>query len=89
SFARIHKANLVNFGILPLEFADKGDHDAIEQGSVISIDGIRELVESDAREIPATVDGKKIILILDISKRQRNVLLAGGLLNHTKQMVRE
>lgn len=89
SFARIHKANLVNFGILPLEFADKNDHAAIEQGSVISMEGVRRLVESGAREIPATVDGKKIMLILDVSDRQRNVLLAGGLLNHTKQMVQE
>ena len=46
SFARIHKANLVNFGILPLEFADPADYDSIEPGDLISLDGIREAIEA-------------------------------------------
>ena len=85
SFARIHKANLVNFGIPPLVFADSADYDAVEQGSNISIPGIRDAVTNGRSEIAATVDGEEIIVQLDVSDRQRRILLAGGILNLAKQ----
>ncbi len=85
SFARIHKANLVNFGILPLVFADAEDYESIEQGGRITITGIKEAVSSGAVEIPVRFDGKEIVTLLEVSDRQRRILLAGGILNLAKQ----
>jgi aconitate hydratase len=84
SFARIHKSNLSNFGILPLEFVNPADYDAIEQGNTITIPGIREAIESGATEIPIRVDGKEVMTRLNVSDRQRRILLAGGILNTAK-----
>lgn len=86
SFARIHKANLVNFGILPLEFADSAGYDAVGQGDVIRLSGVRELIEGGATTIPVQVGSNTFECILDISDRQREIILAGGLLNYTKMM---
>ncbi len=83
-FARIHKANLVNFGILPLIFKTPADYDLIKQGDTISIPHIRRLVEEGATEVPVSVNGKEIIALLDVSERQRRELLAGGTLNFVK-----
>lgn len=85
SFARIHKANLVNFGILPLTFKQPSDYDALVQGSQVSLSDIRLLVQDGAREIPVLANGKEIITILDVSDQQRLELLAGGTLNYVKQ----
>lgn len=85
SFARIHKANLVNFGIPPLVFADPGDYDSIEPGSAITIPGIREAVVNGESEIAVVVDGKEIAVRLEVSDRQRRILLAGGVLNLARQ----
>ncbi len=83
SFERIHKGNLVNFGIVPLVFAEESDYDNIEQGADFSISGLRDLVSS-ASSIPLTIGGKTIELLLELSARQREILLDGGLLNYTK-----
>jgi aconitate hydratase len=80
-FARIHKANLVNFGIVPLTFKDPGDYDLVKLGSPIAFPGIRRKIESGAVELSAETENGKIVLMLDISNRQRTVLLAGGILN--------
>lgn len=85
SFARIHKANLVNFGILPLIFKDPADIELFRQGDQISLPGVRQLVESGAVEIPVLVNGRQIITLLEVSDRQRQELLAGGTLNFVKQ----
>ena len=85
SFARIHKANLVNFGILPLVFKNPDDIDLFQQGDQVSFPGVRQLVESGAREIPVMVGGREIATVLEISDRQRQELLAGGTLNFVKQ----
>lgn len=84
SFARIHKANLVNFGILPLVFRDVSDYDSIALGDVVSFPDVRCLVECGAVEIPLVVDGKEIVTLLEISPRQRQELLAGGTLNFVR-----
>ncbi|MCL7475434.1 MAG: hypothetical protein M8352_05260, partial [ANME-2 cluster archaeon] len=86
SFARIHKANLINFGILPLEFANAAGYDAIEQGDVLRFSGVRELVKEGATSIPVQVGSNTFECTLDASDRQREILLAGGLLNYTKMM---
>jgi aconitate hydratase len=85
SFARIHKANLVNFGILPLTFKDPADYDLFKQGDMVTFSDVRRLVEQGAVEIPVLLNGKEIITILSVSDRQRLELLAGGTLNYVKQ----
>ena len=86
SFARIHRANLMNNGILPLEFTDEADYDALNQN-----DGL--VIENAPAQIAAAAEGKcvtvkcgarEIKLRLEITPRQRDILLAGGLLNYTK-----
>lgn len=81
SFARIHKANLVNFGIVPLTFKNQSDYERISQGGRMVIPGIRQLIADGATEISVMVDGQEIICLLDVSDRQRHELLAGGTLN--------
>jgi predicted aconitate hydratase len=85
SFARIHKANLINFGILPLTFKDPADYDRIGRGDRVAIKGVRALIVSGAREIPLQVDGREIMTLLDVSARDRQDLLAGGTLNYVKK----
>ena len=85
SFARIHKANLVNFGILPLTFKDPADYDAIKQGDRLTFGALRKLVESGASEVPVQVDGREIVTLLEVSERERQDLLAGGTLNYVKK----
>ncbi|QVW34284.1 aconitate hydratase [Geobacter sulfurreducens] len=85
SFARIHKANLVNFGILPLTFKNPADYDLLKQGDRLELPDVRRLVASGAVEIPVRVGGKEIVTLLDVSDRQRQELLAGGTLNYVKR----
>jgi aconitate hydratase len=86
SFARIHKANLVNFGILPLVFKAPGDYDLFDQGDAVSFPDIRRLVENGSTDIPLLLNGREIITSLDVSERQRKELLAGGTLNYVKNI---
>jgi aconitate hydratase len=88
SFARIHKANLVNFGIIPLTFADPADYERIENGDRVHAADIRGSI---ARNEPFTLinetKGTEIRAVYDLSERQRQTLLDGGLLNHVKKAV--
>ena len=81
SFARIHKSNLVNFGIVPLEFILPEDYDRIKQGDVLRMADLRSHVESGQTEIAVDAGDFVIRARLDISSRQRAILLAGGILN--------
>ena len=85
SFARIHKANLCNFGILPLTFKNPSDYDRLLQGAVIKIDAVRQRLERGDTEIPVHLDGDEIFALLEVSERQRASLLAGGELNRVRQ----
>lgn len=85
SFARIHKANLVNFGILPLVFKNPTDYDLFGLGDKISFSNLRQLLQNGATEIPVRLGGKEITLVLNVSERQRKELLAGGTLNYVKK----
>jgi aconitate hydratase len=84
SFARIHKSNLCNFGILPLTFKNPEDYNLLNKGTTVFFTEIRTRIERGDREIPVEVDGRMIMLILDISLRQRKHLLAGGTLNFVR-----
>jgi len=85
SFARIHLANLINFGILPLTFKNPADYDRLPQGERLRISNLRNLVESGATEIPVRFEGGEIATELKVSERERRELLAGGLLNYVKE----
>jgi aconitate hydratase len=85
SFARIHKSNLVNFGIVPLEFMNPGDYDQINQGDTIHIPEIRERIAQGDEVIPIVTDGREMKTRLLISERNRRILVAGGLLNQAKE----
>jgi aconitate hydratase len=85
SFARIHKSNLCNFGILPLTFKDPVDSEKLNKGSKLVFPDVRKRIERGDREIPVQVDGGTIIAILDVSDRQRKHLLAGGTINYVKE----
>lgn len=81
SFARIHKANLINFGILPLTFVNAEDYDKVQQGSEMVIPGIREAVTSGAETITVEIDGRPVQARCELSSRHREIMAAGGLLN--------
>jgi len=85
SFARIHKANLCNFGIIPLTLKDSGDYNRFNKGSKVVFPHVRTRIENGEREIPVEVDGFSIITLLDVSDRQRGHILAGGALNAVKE----
>jgi aconitate hydratase len=85
SIERIHAANLVNFGIVPFYFADESDYDAIEQGAEITVHGIRSALEQGSDEVKAVIGNREIPLKTALSERQRDILLAGGLLPYTVQ----
>jgi len=84
SFERIHSANLVNFGIIPLTFKNAADYAKIAQGDAVSAENWREAVRAGK---PVMLKNKKtgvtIECVYNISERQRAIVLAGGLLNYT------
>lgn len=87
SYARIHKANLCNFGVLPFTFKDPGDYESIGKGSRLVFSQVREQIEKGDVTIPVLVDGQRIMLLLEVSSRQRRMLVAGGALNVVKQRI--
>jgi aconitate hydratase len=88
SFARIHRANLGNFGIVFLIFKDPADHDLFRVGAKILIPKIRERIAAGETEIPVEVDGRKVITLLEATSRQRQYLLAGSALNFVRQQIK-
>lgn len=88
SFARIHKANLVNAGILPLTFENEADYDCISQGDKLELTGIRAAVKAENSVVMKNVsNGKEIILKIELSEREREIILAGGLLDYTRSKI--
>jgi aconitate hydratase len=86
SYARIGWQNLINFGIIPFEFKNSADWDKLEQGDVLHIENIRETIKNKD-SIIATVIGKgtEIQLAFNISNRQIEIVLKGGIINYIKQ----
>ena len=86
SFARIHKANLVNAGIIPLTFVNEADYDRVNQGDELELKGIRAAIESSGSvQLTNLTKGETYELAYELSDRQREMLLAGGLLNYTRE----
>ena len=84
SFARIHKANLVNSGILPLTFQNPADYDMVALGEEISLPHVREEIAA-GRPVTVVCGDRTFLADCDVSDRQRGALLAGGTLNYAKQ----
>ena len=86
SFERIHAANIINFGILPLIFKNEKAYDGIDQGDRLEIPGIRKILEAGrAITVTNTTKGIDFEVTCSLSRRQRDILLAGGALNAVRQ----
>lgn len=86
-FARIHRANLINNGILPLCLENEADYAALSEGDEITIDRVHEQIAAAARGEGVTLrcGDREIKVRMTITPRQRDILLAGGLLNYTRE----
>ena len=86
SFARIHCANLINAGILPLNFANPDDYDKITQGDELSLKGIKNaIINNEPATLVNLTTNEEYEIKYDLSQRQKDIILAGGLLNYTKE----
>ena len=86
SFARIHRSNLINAGILPLTFVNEADYDAISEGDELMIENVIESVKNGGEmTVVNKTNGKRIAVNCDLSGRAKDIILAGGLLNYTKE----
>ncbi|MBR2500060.1 MAG: aconitate hydratase, partial [Clostridia bacterium] len=87
SFARIHMANLVNSGILPLVFKNEADYDKVSQTDELVIDDvINQIKKGNEIIIKNVTKGTEFVTILNVSDRQKEMLYAGGLINYTRNL---
>ena len=85
SFARIHVANLINAGILPLTFKNADDYDLLAQGHKLRLSNIKSGMQVGELILTDENTGAEIALICDLTQRQMDIVTAGGLLNYTKE----
>lgn len=85
SFARIHVANLINAGILPATFENPEDYDSLQQDTVLTIQDIVSGMDSGKLTVIDQTTGKSFHVLCSFTERQKRILLAGGLLNYTKE----
>src|SRR5262245_8846408 len=84
-FARLHRANLINWGVVPLVFDDPGDWDRLESGDRLRVDGLRAALAAGSRvAIVNTRSGAHLAASCILTPREREILLAGGILAHTR-----
>ncbi len=88
SFARIHEANLVNWGIVPLEFEHSADYEKTEQGDVLAIEGLRDGIKSGKVKILNKTKGVEFIALCNLGEKTKDVLLAGGNIMYAKSKSR-
>ena len=86
SFARIHAANLINAGIMPLTFKNPADYDALTQDDVLEITGVYAGMDAGEMTLVNKTTGAAVTLCADYTERQKAILKAGGLLAYTKEM---
>ncbi|MBQ8405643.1 MAG: aconitate hydratase, partial [Clostridia bacterium] len=87
SFARIHVANLINFGIVPMTLQNPDDYESFAEGDKLEIQGFAAAVAgANQATLVNKTNGKTAKLNLNLSTRQREMLLAGGCLNYTKSV---
>ena len=88
SFARIHQANLINAGIVPFTFANADDYDRIDQGDELAIENIRNAISGKLDiTLKNITKNEEYPLSYEFSERQTDMILAGGLLNYTREKV--
>ena len=85
SFARIHIANLINAGIMPLTFKNPDDYDKINQGDKLTMENIFAGMDSGEITLLDETTGEKFTLVCSFTERQKDILKAGGLLQYTKK----
>ena len=85
SYARIHRSNLINFGILPLTFQDEKEFERIEQGDQLRIENIHRLQANGLLTIQNVTQGRTFEVLHGLNEREIEILLAGGLLNYTRK----
>lgn len=86
SYARIHRANLINFGLLPLTFTNEADFDGIELNDELAIDNLTDQIKAgNELTVKNVTKGTTFTVTHDLTERQTAIVLAGGLLNYTKQ----
>ncbi len=86
SFARIHRANLINAGILPLTFVNDADYDEISLNDKLELPDVKQLLmENKEIIIKNLTTGKEIKTICELSERTKAIIIAGGLLNYTRE----
>lgn len=89
SFARIHRQNLINAGILPLEFVNEADYDTIEQGDTLCIENVRSAIENGGTvKVVNVTRGTELTVRCELSERMRDIILCGGLLDYTKEKLK-
>src|SRR5439155_25029772 len=84
SFARIHRANLINFGIIPFEFQNASDFELLAQGAPVTIENVVGSLRQGSKTMEAVAGSHRVTLKVDLTPRQRQVLVAGGLLNYIR-----
>ncbi|MGH7544481.1 MAG: aconitate hydratase, partial [Gemmatimonadota bacterium] len=84
SFARIHKANLVNFGLLPLTFVDPADYDAVAEGDELLAEDVHAGIDRGRIGIRNVTRGASFETAIDLTDRERTLLKAGGVLPYTR-----
>ena len=89
SFARIHRANLINAGILPFTFVNEADYDKINQGDEIVLADVRADVEADMSKLTVVnkTTGVEIPVLCELTGRTKDIILAGGLLDYTREQL--
>lgn len=90
SFARIHRANLINAGILPLTFVNESDYENISQGDELVIADVRKAVSEGRSELTVVnkTNGKEIPVLCELTGRTKDIVLAGGLLDYTRESLK-
>lgn len=90
SFARIHRANLINAGILPLTFVNEADYDKISQGDEIVLADVRKAIEEDKTQLTLVnkTTGEEIPVLCELTGRTKDIVLAGGLLDYTRESMK-
>ena len=90
SFARIHRANLINAGILPLTFVNEADYDKIDQGDELELANVRKAIEAGESQLTLRdkTKGIDIPVLCELSGRTKDIVLAGGLLDYTREALK-
>jgi aconitate hydratase len=85
SIERIHRSNLINFGIVPATFPNGADYDRLQQGDRVEISNLRARI-ADGKNLELAVPGTNLTIALccELGPREREIILAGGMLNFVK-----